>query len=61
MPDRHIRALRDKLETLLKTTRKLEREVAQALKKSAVKDSDDTPAATPTKRRVTKAARRTSR
>lgn len=43
MPDRHIRALREKLDRLLETTRKLEGEIKQALKTSS-DASGDTPA-----------------
>jgi hypothetical protein len=57
MPDRHIRALREKLDRLLDTTRKLEGEIADALKKSASDASSDKPAK-PVNRRVAKGPRR---
>ena len=60
MPDRHVRALRDKLERLLETTRKLESEIAAALKDSSsaqkpVKRLERGVAAGPRKRKRAKA------
>lgn len=59
MPDRHIRALREKLDCLLDSTRKLEGEIARALKTSS-EASDDKPAKE-VNRRVAKGPRRKSR
>jgi hypothetical protein len=60
MPDRRIRALREKLDRLLDTTRQLEREIAQALKDTEGETSRDMPAR-PVNRRVAKGPRRKSR
>jgi hypothetical protein len=57
MSERKTRALRDKLERLIQSTRKIEQEISNALKKSA----DGDKPAKPVNRRVAKGPRRTKR